>query len=69
MMNKDIVITLRDGTIITWTEEEYEDYSYEGSVFVVKRNNGEWVGIYNMSHVVSVEVGFSANEEIEDEDN
>lgn len=62
-MNKDIVITLRDGDIIIWSENEYDDYSYEGTVFVVIRDN-EWVGIYNMRSVVSVEVGFSGNEEL-----
>lgn len=67
-MNKDIVITLRDGDIIIWSENEYDDYSYEGSVFVVIRNN-EWVGIYNMKDVVSVEVGFSANKELINESN
>ena len=63
-MNNSIVITLRDGTIVIWSEDEYDDYSYEGNVFVVKRNHGEWVGIYNMTDVISVEVGFSANEEL-----
>lgn len=63
-MAKDIVITLKNGTQIIWSEDKYDDYSYEGSVFVVKKNHGEWVGIYNMGHVVSVEVGFSGNEDI-----
>lgn len=67
-MNYDIVITLQDGSCVIWGENEYDDYTYEGSVFVVIRE-GEWVGIYNMKHVVSVEIGFSENEEIVNESN
>lgn len=62
-MKKNIVIIFQDKSIVIWDEQEYDDYSYEGPVFVVKRN-GEWIGIYNMSHVISVEVGFSGNEEL-----
>lgn len=65
---KDIVINLRDGTIVTWDKDDYEDYSFEGSVFVVKKNHGEWVGIYNMRDVISVEVGFPPNAKNDDND-
>lgn len=68
-MKDEIVIALRDGTIVIWSADEYDDYSYEGAVFVVKRNHGQWVGIYNMNDVISIEVGFSANEDIINERN
>lgn len=55
-MNKDIIITLKDKTQIIWDKDEYDDYSYEGPIFVVKKDQ-EWVGIYNMDRVISVEVG------------
>ena len=34
---------------------EWDDYSYDGKVFIVKKNGG-WVGIYNMDSVISVVV-------------
>ena len=39
----------------TWEAGQWGDYSYEGKVFVVKKD-GEWVGIYNMDSVISVVV-------------
>lgn len=51
----DIVITLTNGHSITWDSKEWDDYSYDGRSFIVKKK-GAYVGIYNMSHIISVVV-------------
>lgn len=48
------IVTTNSGTDI-WKEGEYTDYIYNGKAFVII-NKGEWVGIYNMDHVVKVTV-------------
>lgn len=48
-------ITLRNGTFIQWREDQYTDYMYDGKCFIVIKNS-QWVGIYNIDAVRSVEV-------------
>lgn len=54
---KTIEVTFSNGHSAIWEAEkgEWDDYSYDGKVFIIK-NGGAWVGIYNMSHVISVVV-------------
>ena len=58
-MNKynTIEITFNDGHSAAWEAEknEWDNYAYDGKVFIIKKN-GAWVGIYNISHVISVVV-------------
>ena len=51
-MDKVLVIVLTNGRKVVWTPTEYDDYSYDGKAFIVKKN-GEWVGIYNFDSVIS----------------
>ena len=52
-----IEVTFKSGHSATWSAEqgEWDDYSYDGKAFIIKRN-GAWVGIYNMDSVISVVV-------------
>lgn len=55
--HKKIEITLKNGHSVTWKSNkgEWDDYAYDGTAFIIKKD-GAWVGIYNMSHVISVVV-------------
>ena len=55
-----IEITLTSGDVRQWGKDEYTDYDIKGKLFVVI-NNGQWVGMYALDHIVAVEV------EVEDE--
>lgn len=48
-----IRITLTNGTLIEWSKEEFDDYKYDGKFFIIIRN-AEWVGFYNLGHVISI---------------
>lgn len=50
-----IKVTMTNSETDIWKEGEYTDYIYNGKAFVVI-NKGEWVGIYNMDHIVKVTV-------------
>ena len=52
-----IKISFKDGHSAVWEADkgEWDDYNYDGKVFIVK-NGGSWVGIYNMDSVLSVVV-------------
>ena len=50
-----INITLSNGTFIQWNENQYTDYMYDGKCFIVINGN-QWVGIYNLDFVRSIEV-------------
>lgn len=54
---KIIEIAFKDGQSAVWEADknEWDDYSYDGSVFIIKKN-GVWVGIYNMDCVRSIVV-------------
>lgn len=51
----NIVIKFKDRSTVVWKENSWDDYCYEGSVFVVKKD-GAWIGIYNMCNIISIEV-------------
>ncbi len=53
-MNK-IHIVLKNGMSVVWESAEWDDYSYDGKCFIIKKG-GEWIGIYNMDAVISVVV-------------
>lgn len=48
-------ITLANGNKIFWDEDEfeYDDYKYDGKCLIIIKNN-EYVGIYNIDHIISV---------------
>ena len=52
-----IEVTLANRHTATWEADkgEWDDYSYDGKVFIIKKD-GEWVGFYNMDHVICVVV-------------
>ena len=50
-----IKITMANGNVVTWGEEAYTDYKYDGKFFIIIQD-GQWVGFYNLAHVFSVEV-------------
>ncbi len=57
MENKIISVALKTGMTACWESalDEWDDYCYDGTAFVIKKN-GEYVGIYNMDSVISVVV-------------
>jgi hypothetical protein len=50
-----IEITFHSGETITYKNNEWYDYSYDGKAFVVKKGCA-WIGIYNFSDILCVEV-------------
>ncbi len=38
---------------VYWEKHQYTDYLYDGRFFIII-NNGQWVGFYNLDHVISV---------------
>ena len=50
-----IEITFKNGEVTQYKRSEYTDYSYDGKCFIVI-NNMQWVGIYNLDCIESVEV-------------
>ena len=54
-MNDSIIINKVNNEVVIWEPERWDDYSYEGAVFVIKKD-GAWIGIYNMNFVQSIEV-------------
>lgn len=47
-------ITFKDGSSRQYTDKSYTDYDYLKDIFVVIRDT-QWVGIYSMSEVRSIE--------------
>ena len=47
-------ITFKDGSSRQYTDKSYTDYDYLKDIFVVIRDT-QWIGIYSMSEVRSVE--------------
>lgn len=54
-MYTDLEITFKSGDTITYSNGEWDDYSYDGNAVSVKKD-GAWVGIYNFDNVFSVEL-------------
>lgn len=50
-----IQITFNNGAFISWNKDQYTDYMYDGKCFIIIKES-QWVGIYNMSAIRSVEV-------------
>ena len=48
-------IVLDTGDTRLWEPDEYTDYDIKGAFFVVV-NGLQWIGMYSLNHVVSVEV-------------
>lgn len=54
--NKDMIeIQLTNGDVIHYKQEDYTDYKYDGKCFIVIKEM-QWIGIYNLDHIVSVEI-------------
>lgn len=54
-MDKVIVIVFKNGQEVVWQQNEWDDYAYDGTAFIIKRGN-DWVGIYNFDSIISVVV-------------
>lgn len=57
-MNYNIIeVTFKNGRSAVWKADkgEWDDYVYDGSAFIIKKN-GILVGIYSMSSVICVVV-------------
>lgn len=54
-MYTDLEITFKSGETITYSEGEWDDYSYDGKSVAVKKS-GAWVGLYNFDNVFCVEL-------------
>ena len=52
---KEIEITFKSGETITYGEDQWDDYAYDGKAVIVKKD-GAWIGIYNFDNVFCVEV-------------
>ena len=48
-----IIITMANSQVVKWQHDEFSDYMYDGKFFIIIRN-GEWVGFYNLDHVISI---------------
>ena len=48
-----ITIIMANEQVIQWKSNAYTDYKYDGKFFIIIRN-GEWVGFYNLDHVISI---------------
>lgn len=49
-----IVITMKDGTVKCYSGDSFTDYMYDKKCFIVLRGK-QWIGIYNIDCVESVE--------------
>lgn len=47
-------ITFKNGNTVTYGDDSFTDYSYQGAVFVVI-NKMQWIGIYNMDMIAFIE--------------
>lgn len=50
-----IRIVLSNGETRTWYKDEYTEYMIKGKFFMVK-NDDQYVGMYSVDHIVSVDV-------------
>ena len=50
-----IKILLTNGDVRKWTKDEYTEYDIKGRFFVVIAGD-QWIGMYALDHIVSVEV-------------
>lgn len=57
-----ITITFKNGESVTFNKNDWDDYSYDGKSVIVK-NEGAWVGIYNLDIVAAVELAKDDNDE------
>ena len=48
-----IKITMSNSQTVKWTADEFSDYMYDGKFFIIIRN-GQWIGFYNLDHVISI---------------
>lgn len=54
-MYNTITITFKNGNRISFNEKQWDDYSYDGSFFAIKKN-GANIAMYNAENVFSVEL-------------
>lgn len=51
-----IDIIFKDGRTITYKEDEYTEYTYDGKVFAVIMGK-QWIGIFNIDTVEYITIG------------
>lgn len=52
-MKDTLTIRMKNGGKFVFKSDEYTDYEYRSTIFVVYKNE-QWVGIFNMSEVSCV---------------
>lgn len=52
-MDKVIIIVLKNGQRVVWEQNEWSNYAYDGTAFIVKKGN-DLVGIYNFDSIISI---------------
>ena len=55
-----IKIVMTNGCTVTWCDNEYTDYKYDGNCFLIERND-RVVGFYNIDHVISISINAPDN--------
>lgn len=48
-----IKIIMTNSRTVKWTADTFDDYMYDGKFFIII-HNGEWVGFYNLDHIISI---------------
>lgn len=48
-----IKLVLRNSEEVKWTNDQYDDYVYDGRFFILKNKN-MIVGMYNLEFVISI---------------
>lgn len=56
-----IKIVMTNGCTVTWGGGEYTDYKYDGKFFIIMKDEN-WIGFYNLDHVISIVVDLDAEE-------
>lgn len=49
-------ILLTNGDVRRWNPDEFVDYDIKGRFFVIINEKEQWVGMYALDHIISVEV-------------
>ena len=46
-------ITLMNGREVLWDALDFDDYKYDGKMFIIIKD-GEWIAFYNIDCIVSI---------------
>lgn len=48
-----IKIVFKNGSVVKWKKEEYNDYKYDGKCFILIKGE-QWIGFYNIDSIISI---------------